>query len=305
MNQMTFKEENGYIVCYINGKEVSRAKKASAGASTQDVIDIINDQIKANPDLSGTEPDLTGVEFSGDKYAIPEDTTYTAGNGITITEENIINADVKVLEVSNITGLTTEQCEALNVGDVVVKLTSNQKHTYTVSYKEAGVGMCLTYVDASTSETVSYDYVTNAWVYNSTDITPLKNIVANPTLAGTEADLTGLQVGETKYKVPQGGGVLDIVELQNSSGTLTQTQYNDIVDNNATVKYNDMFFTKSLNYGSPKTAYILSTNMISGPSSSDGIYFYQCNISYNNSQQAYLYNISKVQVVEPSPKPEE
>lgn len=31
-------------------------------------------------------------------------------------------------------------------------------------------------------------------------------VVANPELAGTEDDLTGLQVGETKYKVPQGGG---------------------------------------------------------------------------------------------------
>ena len=30
-------------------------------------------------------------------------------------------------------------------------------------------------------------------------------VVANPTLAGTEADLTGLQVGDTKYKVPSGG----------------------------------------------------------------------------------------------------
>ena len=72
MNQMTFKEEDGYIVCYINGKEVSRAKKASAGASTQDVIDIINDQIKANPELSGTEPNLEGLEVSGDKYAVPQ-----------------------------------------------------------------------------------------------------------------------------------------------------------------------------------------------------------------------------------------
>lgn len=32
------------------------------------------------------------------------------------------------------------------------------------------------------------------------------DIVANPTLAGTEANLTGLQVGNTKYAVPQGGG---------------------------------------------------------------------------------------------------
>ena len=31
-------------------------------------------------------------------------------------------------------------------------------------------------------------------------------VVANPTLAGTESDLTGLQVNGTKYKVPSGGG---------------------------------------------------------------------------------------------------
>lgn len=32
-------------------------------------------------------------------------------------------------------------------------------------------------------------------------------VIANPTLAGTEADLTGLQVGNTKYKVPSGGAI--------------------------------------------------------------------------------------------------
>ena len=31
-------------------------------------------------------------------------------------------------------------------------------------------------------------------------------VSANPTLAGTEDNLTGLQVGDTKYKVPSGGG---------------------------------------------------------------------------------------------------
>jgi len=35
-------------------------------------------------------------------------------------------------------------------------------------------------------------------------------VVANPTLVGTEADLTGLQVGDTKYAVPQGGGSTDL-----------------------------------------------------------------------------------------------
>lgn len=31
-------------------------------------------------------------------------------------------------------------------------------------------------------------------------------VVANPTLSGSEAELTGLEVAGTKYKVPQGGG---------------------------------------------------------------------------------------------------
>ena len=31
-------------------------------------------------------------------------------------------------------------------------------------------------------------------------------VIANPTLVGTETALTGLQVGGTKYKVPQGSG---------------------------------------------------------------------------------------------------
>ena len=41
------------------------------------------------------------------------------------------------------------------------------------------------------------------------------NVVANPTLDGTETALTGLQVGETKYKVPQGSdGLMEIVTLE-------------------------------------------------------------------------------------------
>lgn len=36
------------------------------------------------------------------------------------------------------------------------------------------------------------------------------SVVANPTLAGTEPDLTGLEVEGTKYKVPQGGGGTDL-----------------------------------------------------------------------------------------------
>ena len=77
----------------------------------------------------------------------------------------------KKLEVTDIKTLTTAQINALNCGDVVIKNESGNKHGYVVSYKQEGVGICLTYADAENVETVSYDYVGENWVYNSTDIT--------------------------------------------------------------------------------------------------------------------------------------
>lgn len=85
------------------------------------------------------------------------------------------------LEVSDITALTNEQCNSLKAGNIVVKKTGNQKHSYRVSYKEDNQGMCLTYVDASVSETVSYDYVGGNWTYNSTDVCRIT--ITNPTIS--------------------------------------------------------------------------------------------------------------------------
>lgn len=80
------------------------------------------------------------------------------------------NSSVKI-EVSKINEMTDDVCNSLRCGDLVIKKTGNQKHCYRVSYKEDKVGMCLTYVDASLVETVSYDYSGGHWVYNSTDST--------------------------------------------------------------------------------------------------------------------------------------
>lgn len=76
------------------------------------------------------------------------------------------------IEVSDITALTAEQLDALQVGDKVAKKTGTAKHLYVVSYKDAeNGGLCLTYTDASTVETVSYDHTESGWAYNSTDKT--------------------------------------------------------------------------------------------------------------------------------------
>lgn len=76
------------------------------------------------------------------------------------------------IEVEDITALTGEQLDALEVGAKVAKKTGTAKHLYIVSYKDAeNGGLCLTYTDASTVETVSYDHTESGWAYNSTDKT--------------------------------------------------------------------------------------------------------------------------------------
>ena len=84
---------------------------------------------------------------------------------------NLSDASVPI-EVADITALTDEQLDALNVGDKVAKKTGTAQHLYVVSYKDAeNGGLCLTYTDASNVETVSYDHTESGWAYNSTDKT--------------------------------------------------------------------------------------------------------------------------------------
>lgn len=84
---------------------------------------------------------------------------------------NLADASVPI-EVADITALTGEQLDALNVGDKVAKKTGTAQHLYVVSYKDAeNGGLCLTYTDASNVESVSYDHTESGWTYNSTDKT--------------------------------------------------------------------------------------------------------------------------------------
>lgn len=72
------------------------------------------------------------------------------------------------IEVSDITALTGAQLDALEVGAKVAVKTGTAKQLYVVSCKNGG--LFLTYTDASTVETVSYDHNTESgWAYNSTD----------------------------------------------------------------------------------------------------------------------------------------
>ena len=146
--------------------------------------------------------------------------------------------DIAKIEVADITQLTSEQCEALNCGDIVVEKwedeegeASEEYVAYTVAYKtDSALGL----ITATVNGNSAFYYVKedDTWALDeeiNKEITPVyanpelegdennltsveidgtkykvdggTDVVANPTLVGTEANLTGLQVGDTKYKV--------------------------------------------------------------------------------------------------------
>ena len=105
--------------------------------------------------------------------------TFRAGQGNQVDQggalarvlEHLIAAAIPA-EVEDITALTDEQLDALNVGDKIAKVTGTARHLYVVTYKDAqNGGLCLTYADADNVETVSYDHTESGWAYNSTDKT--------------------------------------------------------------------------------------------------------------------------------------
>lgn len=121
------------------------------------------------------------------------------------------------------------------------------RHTYVVTYKAENKGIRMTCFDADYLETVSYDYVTNAWVYNSTDvvnitedyalkseiITSYNDLSDKPTIpdavSGTNdgTNWTSLTIGSNTYDIPQGGGssetVIEVSSTINTSAATTVT----------------------------------------------------------------------------------
>lgn len=122
--------------------------------------------------------------------------SYTAGNGIHINN-NKISADVKVVEAENISGLSSELLNSLNAGDMVNVPGLNPRVYSVVCRGEYEIQLESPEAIAIYLKTVDSD-----WTFDSLFI---KGVEANPTLSGDEPELTGLQIGLERYKVPKGG----------------------------------------------------------------------------------------------------
>ena len=75
------------------------------------------------------------------------------------------------IEVDDITELTAEQLDALNVGDKVVKVTESEKHLYWVTYKATtGGGIVLTYNACGYGESIAYNRTESGWEFDSKEV---------------------------------------------------------------------------------------------------------------------------------------
>lgn len=106
--------------------------------------------------------------------------------------------------VSNIKQIPDKILSSLKSGDIVQKEDSSGKHSYIVSFKKDGTGICLTYTDASVVETQSYDFTDGHWVYNSEDKMPLVNV--ENASSGEIVDALGLDAEGHLVKGQAGGG---------------------------------------------------------------------------------------------------
>lgn len=136
-------------------------------------------------------------------------------------KEELGIGNVFSVEVTDIRNISNSILSKLKPGDIVLKITGKQKHTYIVSYKGegAGEGICLTYVACGYMETVSYDRSGSSWVYNSTDV------LVNPTKLYNHyvtVESTELLVINTSQDSLVGQNILDIFTeclcVKNSTG---------------------------------------------------------------------------------------
>ena len=141
-----------------------------------------------------------------------------------------------ILELSNVSGtLTDEQYELASDDNCIITLGTQR---YYKMYDAATLIVYQTATRQAGQDSALYEYIeitkaTKEWEYKEDNI-----VAANPTLEGTEAELTGIEIGKTKYKIPSGGGgagghLLTIV-AKNKSGSHLSTATIRVIYSNET-----------------------------------------------------------------------
>lgn len=128
-----------------------------------------------------------------------------------------------ILELSDVSGtLTNEQYELASGDNCVIALGTQR---YYKMYDAATLIVYQTGTRQAGQDSALYEYIeitksTKAWEYKNDNI-----VAANPTLEGTESELTGIEIGGTKYKVPE---VIANPTLEGTEDDLTGLEVNGV-----------------------------------------------------------------------------
>lgn len=169
--------------------------------------------VEANPTLVGTEADLTGIEVDGVKYKVPKGSYIATMNGnvvssesVTFIRNNYLTTPCFVPHNSFLYRITRVLSDSLLSAPVNASNALSDFTLLQIAIDNNGIinsgNQTVPRVTANPSSTSSADLTklsVNGTTYNIPQGT---EVVANPTLAGTESDLAGLEVDGTKYKVP-------------------------------------------------------------------------------------------------------
>ena len=105
---------------------------------------------------------------------------------------------------------------------------------YSVTYQGNGDGG-----KRISNKRISIEVSTKTWTL--VNETYIDKVTANDSLPTNAQELTSLTVGDLTYKVPQG---MQVVEINSTTGTLTDEQYAILSGNNGILKYGGTYYTK-------------------------------------------------------------
>lgn len=212
---MTFEVENGITKAKIDGVYMGGGKAAQVEASEEQIKDVIEDTIKANPEMAGDEPNLEGLEVSGDKYAVPQG---GSGGGSSIETIEVTVTNWGTLDDPVHTNLTQEQMEKLNNGALIKVIDGSSEWLPTICYP------C---VEIAEENTVAYF----TWISNATSSSGMHslfqylvavdflNSILTPMLITYELDtarMNAITDANGNYRFTEGDGIPDTVNITSS-----------------------------------------------------------------------------------------
>ena len=248
------------------------------------------DLCQANPNLSGSETELTSLAIGDTKYKIP------SGEGAVVT---VNYPDYSLGGIS----ITDEQVELLKKPNtILVRTYDNSSMIYIQDQSYIPSGSLIFYINPNYGAWANNDKTEIKYRRAQVNIDTktiwfsqqsIFKIDANDSLSGNEPELTSLYIRDRLYKIPSGGAGLTVVELTGYSGTLTTEQKTALEGDNAIIKWNDPNFSNTVylyKYGHSypisegSTIYYCPPYHDVGSNISDSIYV---NLSYGGSSTSW------------------